>query len=62
MLLYFQAIGTCFKCELGDKCEKHRIMLYLLGKLLKIAPVLIDNSAIEPYLARPIDDKHLTEL
>ena len=62
MLLYFYVHGICFKSEIIDKCQKHRIMLYLLGKLAKIGPVSIDNSAVEPYLARPIDDKCPTEL
>ena len=61
MLLYFHAPGICFKSEFGDKCQKYRIMLYLLRKLLKTWTVLIDNNAVEPYLARPIDDKCPTE-
>ena len=57
MLLYFYVYSICFKSEFIDKCQKHRIMLYLLGKLVKTWPVSIDNIAVEPYLARPIDDK-----
>lgn len=53
MLLHF---GACIKQEYADKCAKYRIVLYLQGKLAETKPVLIDNSGVEPYLARPNDD------